>query len=122
MNDRKEQVIQKGRTEKVVVTVECEDICDPEPFCCILGVTSNEPINGPEDDTTEPDWESSDDEPLVALLRAERAGGGTRRIYTIIVKCMVASGNTATAMVEVTVPKRKQQSLSGLLQFYNEKM
>ncbi|MHC4594735.1 MAG: hypothetical protein ACYS19_07290 [Planctomycetota bacterium] len=86
------------------MTVECEDICDPEPFCCILGVTSSQPINGPGDGTTEPDWELFDDESLVALLRAERPRGGTGRIYTIIVECMDASGNTATAIVEVTVP------------------
>jgi len=88
----------------VTVTVDCTDICDPVPFCYIVGVTSNEPINGPGDGNTEPDWELFDDEPLVALLRAERAGGGTGRVYTIIVECIDASGNTDTSMVEVTVP------------------
>lgn len=88
---------------EVMVTVDCEDICDPGPSCYILGVVSNEPINGPGDSNTEPDWEYTDD-PLVVLLRAERAGGGTGRIYTIIVECMDASDNIATATVDVTVP------------------
>jgi len=88
---------------EVIVEVEAEDTCDPEPDCWILGVTSNEPINGPGDGSTEPDWEYTDD-PWVVLLRAERAGGGSGRIYTIIVECMDASGNTATATVDVTVP------------------
>jgi len=85
---------------EVTVTVDCEDICDPEPFCCIVGVT----INGPGDGNTEPDWELFDDELLVALLRAERAGGGTGRVYTIHIECMDASGNIAEAIVDVTVP------------------
>ena len=85
---------------EVTVMVDCEDICDPEPFCCIVGVT----INGPGDGNTEPDWELFDDEPLVALLRAERAGGGNGRVYTIHIECMDASGNIAEAIVDVTVP------------------
>ena len=38
------------------------------------------------------------------MLRAERAGGGTGRVYTICVKCEDASGNIAEATVDVTVP------------------
>jgi len=55
-------------------------------------------------------WELFDDEPLVALLRVERAGGGNGRVYTIDVECIDASGNTATAMVEVTVPHDQGKS------------
>jgi hypothetical protein len=91
---------------EVTVSVEFEDICDPEPFCYILGVSSNEPINGPGDGNTEPDWEYTDD-PLVVLLRAERSGGGDGRIYTIEVECMDASGNITMVDVEVTVPHDK---------------
>jgi len=89
---------------EVMVTVDCGDICDPAPFCYILGVTSNEPINGPGDGNTEPDWELFDDEPLVVLLRAERAGVGTDRIYTIHIECMDASSNIASEIAEVIVP------------------
>jgi hypothetical protein len=88
---------------EVIVSVDAEDICDPEPYCFVLGVSSNEPPNGPGDGSTEPDWDYTDD-PLVVLLRAERAGGGDGRIYTINVECVDASGNTTTEEVEVTVP------------------
>ena len=85
------------------MTVDCEDICDPAPFCWIVDVTCNEPVNGPGDGNTEPDWEYTDD-PLVVLLRAERAGVLTGRVYTIHVECTDASENTTTATVDVTVP------------------
>ena len=88
---------------EVTVMVDCKDICDPAPFCYILGVTSNETINGPGDGNTEPDWDFTDN-PLVVLLRAERAGVGTGRVYTIHIECMDASENIASGIVEVTVP------------------
>ncbi|MHC4791328.1 MAG: HYR domain-containing protein [Planctomycetota bacterium] len=87
---------------EVTVTVDSVDICDPAPVCNIVDVTSNEPINGLGDGDTEPDWEITAD--LTVNLRAERAGSGNGRIYTIYVECTDASGNTATATVEVTVP------------------
>jgi len=87
----------------ITVTVDVEDICDTEPDGFILGVTGNEPIINPDDISTEPDWDYTDD-PLVVLLRAERAGSGSSRVYTIHVNCVDASGNTATASVDVTVP------------------
>jgi len=90
------------RMVDVTVTVDAEDICDPIPVCSIVDVTSNEPIDGPGDGNTEPDWESTGD--LTLSLRAERAGGGIGRVYTIHVECTDASGNTTTATVEVTVP------------------
>jgi hypothetical protein len=36
-------------------------------------------------------------------LRAERAGTGPGRVYTITVQCVDDSGNTATAVAQVTV-------------------
>jgi len=86
----------------VTVTVDCEDICDSDPVCRIVDVTSNEPINGLGDGNTDPDWVITGD--LTVSLRAERAGGGSGRVYTIHVECTDASGNTATGTVEVMVP------------------
>ena len=87
---------------EVTVTVDAEDDCDPAHICQIVDVTSNEPINGPGDGNTEPDWAITGD--LTVNLRVERAGGGNGRVYTIHVKCTDASENTTTATVEVTVP------------------
>jgi hypothetical protein len=86
----------------VTVTVDANDICDPAPVCQIVAVTSNEPINGLGDGDTGPDWQITSD--LTVNLRAERAGVGTGRVYTIHIECTDASGNTATATVEATVP------------------
>jgi hypothetical protein len=40
-------------------------------------------------------------------LRAERAGGGSGRVYTVIVTCRDASGNAAAKSTMVNVPKSK---------------
>jgi hypothetical protein len=87
----------------VAVTVQAVDDHDPVPKSTIVGVTSNEPINGPGDGNTTPDWQTTDD-PLVVLLRAERSGSDSGRVYTIEVNCTDASGNTTTGTVNVTVP------------------
>ena len=87
---------------EVVVVVDAEDICDPLPVCQIVDVTSNEPINGSGDGDTTPDWEITGD--LMVNLRSERAGAGSGRVYSIHIECTDASGNTATATVEVTMP------------------
>jgi hypothetical protein len=39
------------------------------------------------------------------LLRAERSGRGTGRIYTLTVSCTDGSGNTASAAADVSVSK-----------------
>jgi len=98
---------------EVIVSVDATDICDPEPFSYILGVSSNEPINGPGDGNTEPDWELFTDEPLVVMLRAESAGVGIGRVYTIYVECTDASGNIATAEVDVVVPHDQGKGKKG---------
>ena len=69
--------------------------------CTITSVTSNEPDNGLGD------GDVPNDEQIVdathVKLRAERAGGGTGRVYTITVTC--TDGNTtANKTVTVSVP------------------
>jgi hypothetical protein len=88
---------------EVKVTVDTIDICDAAPICKIVDVTSNEPVNGLGDGDTEPDWEITGN--LTVKLRAERAGNGTGRVYTLHIACTDASGNIATATVAVTVPR-----------------
>jgi hypothetical protein len=69
---------------------------------CSITVTSNEPGNGLGDGNTQPDWEIIDAHHI--RLRAERAGTGVDRVYTITVTCVDAAGNTTSASTTVTVP------------------
>jgi endo-1,4-beta-xylanase len=39
------------------------------------------------------------------LLRAERSGRGTGRVYTVTYEAKDATGNTSTGQARVTVPK-----------------
>ena len=69
---------------------------------CSVSVTSSEPINGTGDGDTSPDWVIVDSHHV--QLRAERAGNGNGRVYTINVTCPTANGKTT-----VSVPKDKKQ-------------
>jgi len=60
-------------------------VTDPCPNTCVLTVSSNEPVNRTGDGDTSPDWQVVDAHHL--LLRAERAGNGNGRIYTITITC-----------------------------------
>jgi hypothetical protein len=93
------------RMVPVTVAVTATDVCSPTVTCEITEVTSNEPVNGPGDGNTAPDWEITG--PLTASVRAERRGGGDGRVYTIAIGCSDDAGNTATAQVEVTVPHNR---------------
>jgi len=87
----------------VVISGAATDNCDPNPQLKIVDVSSNQPINGLGDGDTSPDWEITGD--MTLLLRAERAGVGSERIYTITVQCTDYAGNVTTNTVEVNVPK-----------------
>ena len=91
-----------------LITVEAVavDNCDSEPVCKIISVISNEPANGKGDGNTAPDWEITGD--LKVKLRAERAGGGSGREYTITVECTDDCENSATEDTTVTVPHDQQ--------------
>jgi len=95
---------------EVDVTADFHDLSDPEPVCRIVNVTSNEPVNSIGDGSTEPDWEITGD--LTVSLRAESAGTGTGRLYTLHIECTDTCGNIATATVEVTVPHDKRKPAS----------
>jgi len=98
------------RLVPVTLAVSVRDICDLAPHCRIVRVTSNEPVNGTGDADTEeddnedevPDWVITGD--LTLLLRAERAGSGNGRLYTITVRCTDDSGNSSRRRVRVSVP------------------
>jgi hypothetical protein len=69
----------------------------------IISVTSNEPDNGLGDGDTAGDIEITG--ALTLNLRAERAGSGNGRLYTITVEGKDAAGNAATATVTASVAK-----------------
>ena len=90
------------RMVPVSLTAALVDLLDPAPTARIVGVSSNEPIDGADDGSTTPDWNITG--PLTVDLRAERSGAGTGRVYTIEVEGRDAAGNTIRQAVTVRVP------------------
>ncbi len=70
----------------------------------IIGVHSNEAVNGPGEGNTAPEWQILGDHAV--SLRAERSGNGTGRVYGITVQAQDVTGNLSSPVrVMVTVPK-----------------
>lgn len=86
----------------VSITATAVDAIDPNPVCAIASVASSEApdLNGSGNTST--DWSQTGG--LTLELRAERAGNGPGRVYTVTVQCTDGSGNSSTATVDVTVP------------------
>jgi len=86
-------------------TVVATDVCGTTAVL-LLSVESSEPDDGEGDGSTGNDIQGA--EPGSAdhefMLRAERAGGGTGRIYTAVYAATDASGNTAEAAGYSFVP------------------
>jgi len=90
----------------VRVSYDVTDNCDsPSALNCSLGVSSNEPVNGTGDGDAAPDWEIVDAHNV--QLRAERAGNGNGRVYTITITCIDSKGNASVSTVTVHVPKNQ---------------
>jgi hypothetical protein len=89
----------------VAISVAATDNCTALPQSEIVKVTCNEPVNGPGDGNTDPDWVLTGK--LSLNVRSERSGTGNGRVYTITVACTDAAGNSALKDVTVTVPKSK---------------
>jgi hypothetical protein len=75
-----------------------------------LYIYSNEPDNGLGDGDAANDWKIVDDHNI--LLRAERSGTGTGRIYYIYINSYDESGNWSYKLVTVTVPHDKGKDIS----------
>ncbi len=92
-------------TARVTVT----DICDPGVDVVLTSITSNEPDdavdNGDGNTVDDIQGASFGAEDYGFLLRAERAGAGTGRVYTIIYTATDASGNSANGVATVAVPR-----------------
>ncbi|MGC1321970.1 MAG: hypothetical protein WA849_07300 [Candidatus Udaeobacter sp.] len=90
------------RMVNVTVSYDVTDNC-PLPFgSCTLSVSSNESVLGHGSGHTSPDWIVVDDHDV--MLRAEREGNGSGRIYTITITCTDSGGNSSEEQVEVLVP------------------
>jgi 6-phosphogluconolactonase (cycloisomerase 2 family) len=81
-------------------------VADSCPNTCVLTIASNESVNGTGDGNTSPDWQVIDAQHV--RLRAERAGSGTGRIYTITITCTNDS-NKESSIQTVTVLVRHDQ-------------
>jgi hypothetical protein len=77
------------------------DACGPTRTR-IVGIRSNEPVEGKGDGNTTPDWVIAGR--LTAYLRAERSGRGDGRIYSVTVECRDEAGNASRKTVQVKVP------------------
>jgi uncharacterized repeat protein (TIGR01451 family) len=89
------------RMVNVTVSYDVTDNCPLPLGSCTLSVTSNEPVLGRGSGNTSPDWIVVDDHHV--LLRAEREGGGSGRVYTTTITCTDSGGNSSNDQVEVTV-------------------
>jgi endo-1,4-beta-xylanase len=94
----------------IAATISVTDNCDPKPVVCLVSITSNKADNGPGDGDTPNDIQGAafgtDDRQF--RLRAERSGGRTGRVYTVIYEAADASGNKTTQQATVAVPQSKQ--------------
>lgn len=94
-------------------------VTDPEDGSVqitILGVTQDEPVDGLGDGDTTPDAVIQGS---AVLLRAERAGGGNGRVYTIRFQADDGVGGVCTGSVAVYVPHDKKSGSVNDGQVYN---
>ena len=85
----------------VRVSAKVTDTCGTTTWK-ILSVSSNEAADAKGSGKTAPDWKITGAHTL--QLRAERAGNGQGRIYTITIQATDQSGNTSEKTVRVSVP------------------
>lgn len=90
------------RMVEITPTIEVSDDRDPDPDVTFGGVTSNQGENAIGDGNTSPDILVDADDRI--FLRAERAGVGASRVYTLTWSARDNAGNVTTVSVDVTVP------------------
>jgi hypothetical protein len=91
---------------EVEIELVVMDACDPEPMVTLESVISNEPDNGIGDGDTVDDIQEAEPgtDDVLLLLRAERAGNGSGRIYALTYNASDATGNQSPGVVQVLVP------------------
>jgi hypothetical protein len=88
---------------RISLAIVATDNCDTAVACRVGSVSSNESENGLGDGDTAPDSEVIGD--FATMLRAERSGTGSGRIYSVEMVCRDFSGNASTAQTTITVPR-----------------
>jgi hypothetical protein len=93
----------------ITATITVSDDFDPNPKVELVSIVSNEPDGGLGDGDTSNDIQGAafgtDDRSF--LLRAERSGNGSGRIYTVTYRATDASGNSRLVILQVVVPKNQ---------------
>lgn len=92
-----------GQLVPVEIDVKVTDNDDPMPFCQVVSVGVNEAASAASSAATEPDVVL--DGNLKVLLRAERSGGRTNRVYTVTVQCTDKTNHSSLGSVFVSVPR-----------------
>jgi hypothetical protein len=96
-----------GRMVRILATVTAEDLCGDAEIR-LQSITSSDPIAPPvpRGSRGSPDIRGADpgSPDFDFMLRAERAGADTGRVYTITYCATDSSGNVAAASSPVTVP------------------
>lgn len=98
-------------------TIYANDVCGATPAITLVSITSNEPDQGLGDGDQPNDIQAIGGGPVpygtfvhAFLLRAERSGTGTGRVYTVTYMAKDASGMETKAVAWVRVPKGAQPS------------
>jgi ELWxxDGT repeat protein len=92
------------------------DLDDPDVRLTVTAVTQDEPVHGQGCGDTGPDAVLAG---ASVLLRAERAGGGTGRVYRVTFTAADQSGATCTGSVTVCVPHDRRHACVDEGQLYN---
>lgn len=93
------------RMTPVSIAANVSDNC-PGVTWSVTSITSDEPVNGTGEGDTEPDWAVAS--PHSVTLRAERAGSGDGRVYTVTITARDAAGNNTAGTTTVTVPHNQR--------------
>jgi len=102
-----------------LIPVQIVGVTDPDNLSTTISVTSvtqDEPVNGLGDGDTSPDAVIQGQG---ALLRAERAGGGSGRVYQVNFTATDSKGGTCNGTVSVSVPLSSQGTAIDNGQRYN---
>jgi hypothetical protein len=92
------------RLVPVTATITVADNAPGNPTVTLVSVSSNEPDNGLGDNANDIQGATLGTDDRSLLLRAERAGNGAGRVYTVTYRATDMAGNASTVSAIVTVP------------------